>query len=404
MKTDNHNDWTDIFRESFPEEERPAAGGWEAVAGRMRRAAARRRAAVAAAVLALPVAGGLLFLLPHGDAPAPTDAAPVSVIEATGTPRILADVPATVEPSLPASDILREMPEGSARERDILREMPEGSAQEHGILREMPEGSAREHDILREMPEGSTREHDILREKPEGSASGEAGTPRVPEAIPDGSPFALSDFEGSEGSRKAPAHRLSVGINAGSTAAGASTSLTTTSMAGGISTKAGSITWNNTSGVILQHEYIHDLPKSLGVSARYTVGERISLESGIEFTRLHSRLDDLHSVMTFAGIPLRMDIRLFKSGPAEVYAGIGAEAEKCLKASFGGIGFKEPKIQWSGSAFVGAQTRIAGSAWLYLQPELSYYFTKTTLVSYRTENRLGITLSAGLRFDIAGSR
>ena len=362
MKTDNHNDWTDIFRESFPEEERPAAGGWEAVAGRMRRAAARRRAAVAAAVLALPVAGGLLFLLPHGDAPAPTDAAPVSVIEATGTPRILADVPATVEPSLPAGDILREMPEGSAQK------------------------------------------HDILREKPEGSAPGEAGTPRVPEAIPDGSPFALSDFEGSEGSRKAPAHRLSVGINAGSTAAGASTSLTTTSMAGGISTKAGSITWNNTSGVILQHEYIHDLPKSLGVSARYTVGERISLESGIEFTRLHSRLDDLHSVMTFAGIPLRMDIRLFKSGPAEVYAGIGAEAEKCLKATFGGIGFKEPKIQWSGSAFVGAQTRIAGSAWLYLQPELSYYFTKTTLVSYRTENRLGITLSAGLRFDIAGSR
>ena len=376
MKTDNHNDWTDIFRESFPEEERPAAGGWEAVAGRMRRAAARRRAAVAAAVLALPVAGGLLFLLPRGDAPVPSDAAPVSVIEATGTPRILADVPATVEPSLPAGD----------------------------ILREMPEGSAWEHDILREKPEGSAREHDILREKPEGSAPGEAGTPRVPEAIPDGSPFALSDFEGSEGSRKAPAHRLSVGINAGSTAAGASTSLTTTSMAGGISTKAGSITWNNTSGVILQHEYIHDLPKSLGISARYTVGERISLESGIEFTRLHSRLDDIHSVMTFAGIPLRMDIRLFKSGPAEVYAGIGAEAEKCLKATFGGIGFKEPKIQWSGSAFVGAQTRIAGSAWLYLQPELSYYFTKTTLVSYRTENRLGITLSAGLRFDIAGSR
>ena len=323
-----------------------------------------------------PVADGLLFLLPRGDAPVPSDAAPVSVIEATGTPRILADVPATVEPSLPAGD----------------------------ILREMPEGSAWEHDILREKPEGSAREHDILREKPEGSAPGEAGTPRVPEAIPDGSPFALSDFEGSEGSRKAPAHRLSVGINAGSTAAGASTSLTTTSMAGGISTKAGSITWNNTSGVILQHEYIHDLPKSLGISARYTVGERISLESGIEFTRLHSRLDDIHSVMTFAGIPLRMDIRLFKSGPAEVYAGIGAEAEKCLKATFGGIGFKEPKIQWSGSAFVGAQTRIAGSAWLYLQPELSYYFTKTTLVSYRTENRLGITLSAGLRFDIAGSR
>ena len=162
--------------------------------------------------------------------------------------------------------------------------------------------------------------------------------------------------------------------------------------------------WNNTSGVILQHEYIHDLPMSLGLSARYGLNDRISLETGLEFTRLHSRLDDLHSLMLFAGIPLRMDIRLFKSGPAEVYAGIGGEAEKCLKASFGGIKCNEPKIQWSGSAFLGAQTRIANSAGLYLQPELSYYFTTTTLVSYRTENRLGITLNAGLRFDIAGVR
>ena len=41
MRTDTHKEWTDAFRESFPEEVRPAEGGWEAVAGRMRRAAAR---------------------------------------------------------------------------------------------------------------------------------------------------------------------------------------------------------------------------------------------------------------------------------------------------------------------------------------------------------------------------
>ena len=58
MRTDTHKEWTDAFRESFPEEVRPADGGWEAVAGRVRRAAARRRAAIVAAALALPLAGG----------------------------------------------------------------------------------------------------------------------------------------------------------------------------------------------------------------------------------------------------------------------------------------------------------------------------------------------------------
>ena len=57
MRTDTQKEWTDAFRESFPEEVRPADGGWEAVAGRLRRAAARRRAAIAAAALALPLAG-----------------------------------------------------------------------------------------------------------------------------------------------------------------------------------------------------------------------------------------------------------------------------------------------------------------------------------------------------------
>ena len=172
-------------------------------------------------------------------------------------------------------------------------------------------------------------------------------------------------------------------------------------MARNFSTKASNNHFNNASGTILQHEYFHDLPVSLGLTARYALNDRISLESGLDFTRLHSRLDDLHSTMFFAGIPLRMEVILFTSGPFEVYSGIGGEAEKCLKATLGGMKCEEPHIQWSGSAFLGAQTRISRSSWLYFQPELTYYFTKTSLISYRTENRLGITLNAGLRFDIS---
>ena len=43
---------------------------------------------------------------------------------------------------------------------------------------------------------------------------------------------------------------------------------------------------------------------------------------------------------------------------------------------------------------------IGAKTSLYLQPSLSYYFTKTELVTYRTENPLCFTLQAGLRFDL----
>jgi len=386
MKTDNHNDWTDAFRESFPEAERPAAGGWEAVAGRMRRAAARRRAAVAAAAVALPLAGGLLFLpsrpdnrdivaeVPVTEVVTAAQEMPLQTPDITG---LLADVPATTPPALTSRTVPTAVPAAVPTAIPVAQDPP--------VASQPPQ---EEHIALADDTPVIPGSQTVVQNEPYDS-----------EEISE----YLGQFAGQLVSVSfARRHTVSVGVHAGSTAAGAATSLTTSTMAGAIATKASNNNFfNNTAGTILQHDYVHDLPVSLGLSARYAITDRISLESGLDFTRLHSKLDDLHSIMYFAGIPLRLDVKMFSTGPFEVYAGIGGEAEKCLKATFGGMASKEPKIQWSGSAFLGAQTRIARGAWLYFQPELSYYFTKTALISYRTENRLGVTINAGLRFDIA---
>jgi hypothetical protein len=152
--------------------------------------------------------------------------------------------------------------------------------------------------------------------------------------------------------------------------------------------------------MIMQKEYVHDLPLSFGLNARYWLSDRLSVESGLEYSYLHSRLDDIHTVMHFAGIPLRMDYSLFNAGPVEFYAGVGGKVEKCLKASLGGMRVKERDLQWSGSFNVGARSRLSKNAWIYFQPDISYYFTRTNLTSYRTENRLGLNLRAGILFDI----
>ena len=401
MKTDNHNDWTDAFRESFPEEARPEAGGWEAVAGRMRRAAARRRAALAAAALALPIAAGILFLPSRPDtkgtevavAPAPVIAGNDRVSAVQETPVLIADVTGPVMPGdsfqysmmtdkgLPVSEMA-----GQAGHDDSDDPTPTIT----NTVTTVPE------DVTTVPVDVTTVPVDVTT-LPEEVMPGPDRASLTPGDLP--------DLFAEAGDAPARARRLAVGLGAAATAGGTPTTVTTTSMASGFATKASNAAsnafFNNTSGTFLHHKYDHDLPVSIGLAARYGLTDRLWLESGIEFTKLHSRLDDLHTSMLFAGIPLRVNYRLFSAGPFEAYAGLGGKAEKCLKATLGGMKVSEPQLQWSGSVLLGAQTRLTKKTWLYLQPDLTYYFTKTAMVSYRTENRLGLTINAGLRFDIA---
>ena len=117
MRTDTQKEWTDAFRESFPEEVRPADGGWEAVAGRLRRAAARRRAAIAAAALALPLAGGIFFL----NRPDSGE----TLIEVREAPGLVAQVPEQSDGLTNDTPVLRDTRSehrGTANEPSVLSE------------------------------------------------------------------------------------------------------------------------------------------------------------------------------------------------------------------------------------------------------------------------------------------
>ncbi len=152
------------------------------------------------------------------------------------------------------------------------------------------------------------------------------------------------------------------------------------------------------------NHYHHDLPLSLGVTARMAFTSRWGMESGIEYTYLHSGVESaigrLDQRLHFIGIPVRMDARLLSRGGFDLYAGVGAKAEKCLAASLGQVRCEENRIQWSAEAFAGVQYGIGNRAYLFFQPEASYYLTKTDLVTIRTEKPISFTIHAGLRFDL----
>lgn len=400
MRTDTHKEWTDAFRESFPEEVRPTEGGWEAVAGRMRRAAARRRAAIAAAALALPLAGGGLFLAfrqPTATpglvavAPAPVTSGNSSVSEPIdSTPLEVVDT----YTGLLADAFTPKSKSSPVTEAAVSEPLP---ADVSGAASDIVPSAV--PDTTPEVIPGSTATDvipDNEKDTPPGTSLSE-----IPD-LPDIFPFP----DDPEPSRKSGRdRRLTVGISAGSTAGGAPSRDNIANIAGNLVTKSPDLAvsnsfWNNSSTMILQKKYVHDLPVSLGLNFRYGLTDRIFVESGIEYSYLHSRQDDIHSELHFAGIPLRMDFVILTAGPFELYAGAGGKVEKCLKASLGGIEVKERDLQWSASARIGSQLRLAENVRLYLEPDLSYYFTKTAITTYRTENPLGLTVRAGLRFDI----
>ena len=162
--------------------------------------------------------------------------------------------------------------------------------------------------------------------------------------------------------------------------------------------------YNIDDGTRNTYNYLHDLPVTFGLTARMDLTARTGAECGIEYTYMHSCVDTgdekLFQSLHFIGIPVRFDSHIWSWKGFDLYAGLGVKAEKCIAASLGQVRCEERQLQWSANSFAGVQYRIGKRTHLYFQPDLSYYFTKTDLVTYRTEDPLTFSLNAGIRFEL----
>ena len=153
-----------------------------------------------------------------------------------------------------------------------------------------------------------------------------------------------------------------------------------------------------------KNSYRHDLPLTFGLTARIDLTSRMGAECGLEYTYMHSSVESMAGKLSqnlhFIGIPVRFDARVCSWNGFDMYAGIGIKAEKCVAASIGHVQCEEKRIQLSAGTFAGVQYPIGRRAHLYFQPDLSYYLTKTDLITYRTENPFTFSLNAGIRFDL----
>lgn len=164
----------------------------------------------------------------------------------------------------------------------------------------------------------------------------------------------------------------------------------------------------------------HYRPVRFGLTFRYGIGGRWSVESGLVYNRQKSDLTTRsgslavtsEQYLNYIGIPLNLGYRIWNAGGFRFYASAGAMAEKMVKgfrtvpsAADGESekGREEVRIrplQFSLTGAVGAEYRVGRSLGLYAEPGLTYRFDNGSGVPslYRDEP-LDISVNVGLRFS-----
>ena len=397
MDKEMNKDWMDAFRERcLSDETIPSPDGWSQISRKMRHAAIRRHSALTVALL-IPIAAILLWS--PWRQPAVHDV-PGSIPLAENT------IPSESDDSFVAPE---EEPIITSKVASIVpnktKESPDIRSDETVVPNSPsvnPKNSV-EPDVTNKPDEPEKTHEDSPKEK-----------------------VSIESYEAISEPARRRRPRLSIGVDAGSGMVPRKTDVLLQSTpyiaaltfmnAIELPAKTRGILSNYSNTVSFGVEanqffpasstnhYHHDLPLSLGVTARMAFTSRWGMESGIEYTYLHSGVESaigrLDQRLHFIGIPVRMDARLLSRGGFDLYAGVGAKAEKCLAASLGQVRCEENRIQWSAEAIAGVQYGIGNRAYLFFQPEASYYLTKTDLVTIRTEKPISFTLHAGLRFDL----
>lgn len=150
----------------------------------------------------------------------------------------------------------------------------------------------------------------------------------------------------------------------------------------------------------------HDFPIRLGWSLRYYLTDRLSLESGVNYTFLKSTLmngngKSSKQMLHYFGVPLSIGYSFLKYNNLSVYASLGAEVDYMAFGKIGNDKVTTHPFQLSASARLGAQYSITETLGMFLEPGVIYYFDdRSSLHTIFKKQPWEFGISAGLRINI----
>lgn len=169
-------------------------------------------------------------------------------------------------------------------------------------------------------------------------------------------------------------------------------------------------------------EYEHHLPIRIGLSVAYALTDRLSISSGLTYTRLASDIKDAsreskyigEQRLHYVGIPVNVSYKVASSRWISLYGTAGVLAEKCVSGTTD-EGYVENNtmkytntqdisskpLQMSINAGVGIQFDFIDNVGIYAEPGLSYYFDDgSALQTIYKEKPLNFNLNVGVRFKL----
>lgn len=170
-------------------------------------------------------------------------------------------------------------------------------------------------------------------------------------------------------------------------------------------------------------EYDHHLPIRIGLSVAYALTDRLSISSGLTYTRLSSDIKDAsreskyigEQRLHYVGIPVNVSYKVASFRGISLYGTAGVLAEKCVSGTTD-EGYVENNtmkytntqdisskpLQMSVNAGVGIQFDFIDNVGIYAEPGLSYYFDDgSALQTIYKEKPLNFNLNVGVRFKLS---
>ncbi len=166
----------------------------------------------------------------------------------------------------------------------------------------------------------------------------------------------------------------------------------------------------------------HHQPIRFGLSVSYGLTPRLSIESGLSYSRLSSDVtagDITYSyageqTLHYIGVPLNLKYRFASWHSFDFYASAGALAEKCVSGKLSGhenvnghpngkktADIHEKQLQYSLNAAGGVQLRLTDDLGIYAEPGISYYLDNgSSISSIHKERPLNFDLNLGLRLSL----
>ena len=164
----------------------------------------------------------------------------------------------------------------------------------------------------------------------------------------------------------------------------------------------------------------HHIPVKLGVSFRYYLNDRWSIQSGLTYSYLASDLS-YNSIATsyetkqklhYIGIPIQAGLRIWESKRSRSYISAGGQVEKLISGKaithytldkqFSGTlieNISDNKLLFSALASIGIEYMLGKDLSLYAEPGIHYYFKNGNgLNTHYNEQPLNFNITVGFRF------